>query len=189
MSMVRFVSLIAGVLAVSLVLAACGGESGGTTTIATEAGGATTPTGETTATKETTTARETTAKEEPAKEKSAAKEEPAKEKSAAKETTAKAETGGEANAAVEQGEQEFMANGCGACHTLAAAGTKSTVGPDLDGTLPGKSESFIRESIVDPNADVAPGYSAGIMPPTFGSTLSSSELEALVTFLQQSAGK
>jgi mono/diheme cytochrome c family protein len=183
MSMVRLVSLIAGVLGVSLVLAACGGESGGTTTIATEAGGATTPTGETTATKETTTARETTARE------TTAKEEPAKEKSAAKEKIAKAETGGEANAAVEQGKQEFMANGCGACHTLAAAGTKSTVGPDLDGTLPGKSESFIRESIVDPNADVAPGYSAGIMPPTFGSTLSSSELEALVTFLQQSAGK
>jgi len=63
------------------------------------------------------------------------------------------------------------------------------VGPDLDETLPGKSEAYINEAIVDPNATVPPGYSAGIMPPTFGSTLSSSELEALVAFLQQSAGK
>jgi mono/diheme cytochrome c family protein len=168
MAIVRAVSLIAGVLGVSLALAACGGEVGGTTTIATQPG--------------TTTAPEETTSPKP-------EETTAKEKAAPEKTTAKGEGGGKTNATVEQGKQVFTANGCGACHTLAAAGTQATVGPDLDETLPGKSESNIRESIVDPNAEVAPGYSAGVMPPTFGSVLSSSELEALVTFLAQSAGQ
>jgi len=168
MAIVRATALITAVLGVSFVLAACGGESGGTTTIATKPGTSYAP-------KETTSSTE---------EKTAT----AKEKTAPEKTTAKSEAGGNANAAAKEGEQVFTANGCGACHTLAAAGADGTVGPDLDETLPGKSKSYIKEAIVDPNATVPPGYSAGIMPPTFGSSLSSSELEALVTFLQQSAG-
>jgi len=174
MVIVRATGLIAAVLGASLVLAACGGESGGTTTIATQPGTTTAPEETTSSTPEKTTT---------------AKEETAKQKTAPEKTTTKSEAGGNANAAAKQGEQVFTANGCGACHTLAAASATGTVGPDLDETLPGKSEAYINEAIVDPNATVPPGYSAGIMPPTFGSTLSSSELEALVAFLQQSAGK
>ncbi len=174
MGMVRTVSLIAAVLGVALVLAACGGKTGGTTTNPTEAAPrATTETGEATGEKEQTTTEKTSP-----------------EKAApAEKTTTKEEAGGKANPAVKQGEQVFAANGCGSCHTLAAAGAGGAVGPNLDETLPGQSAASIRESIVDPNAKVATGYSAGIMPPTFGSTLSSSELEALVTFLEESAGK
>ena len=34
-----------------------------------------------------------------------------------------------------EGAQLFEANGCGGCHTLAAAGSTGTTGPDLDGAL------------------------------------------------------
>jgi mono/diheme cytochrome c family protein len=34
------------------------------------------------------------------------------------------------------GKEVFMSNGCGACHTLADAGTSGTVGPDLDDAKP-----------------------------------------------------
>ena len=36
------------------------------------------------------------------------------------------------------GEEVFSANGCGSCHTLAAAGTNGTVGPNLDDAKPDK---------------------------------------------------
>ena len=54
----------------------------------------------------------------------------------------------------------FNAAGCSACHTLADARATGTVGPDLDKSLKGKDEAFIRTSIVDPNAEIAKGYSA-----------------------------
>jgi mono/diheme cytochrome c family protein len=171
MAAVRAVSLFIGVAGVSILLAACGGESGGTTTVATQPP----PPPETTSTAEETTSR--------------AQETTAKEKTSPEKAAGKAEKGGAASAELAEGKQVFTTNGCGSCHTLAAADATGTVGPDLDQTLPGKSKAFIRESIVDPNAKVAPGYSAGIMPPTFGSSLSSAELNALVTFLQQSAGQ
>ena len=73
--------------------------------------------------------------------------------------------------------------GCGACHTLADAGTSGTTGPDLDRVLQGPSEEQIRTDIVDPNASIAPGFAANIMPPNFGQTLSSQQLDALVAYL------
>ncbi len=73
--------------------------------------------------------------------------------------------------------------GCGACPTLADAGTSGTTGPDLDRVLRGQSEDAIRTDIVDPNARIAPGYSANIMPPTFEQTLSGQQLDGLVAYL------
>ncbi|HVS28600.1 MAG TPA: cytochrome c oxidase subunit II [Solirubrobacteraceae bacterium] len=79
--------------------------------------------------------------------------------------------------------------GCGGCHTLAAAGTKGTVGPSLDSVLKGskRSTTFIRESIVKPNAYIEPGYPANVMPQNFGQTLSTKEVDALVQYLQKVA--
>ena len=56
--------------------------------------------------------------------------------------------------------------GCANCHTLAAAHAKGQVGPNLDSALRGKSAAFIRQSIVKPNAVIAPGYGAGSCPRT-----------------------
>jgi mono/diheme cytochrome c family protein len=87
------------------------------------------------------------------------------------------------------GAQVFASNGCGSCHTLAAANSGGTTGPDLDEVLPGQPESEIEESIVDPNAKIAQGYPAGVMPENFGETISEEELKQLVEYLSESAGK
>ena len=77
---------------------------------------------------------------------------------------------------------------CGACHTLADAGTSASTGPDLDTALKGKDAAFIKQSIVDPDAVVTQGYNKGIMPNNFGQTLSAAEQDALVSYLQKATG-
>jgi mono/diheme cytochrome c family protein len=81
------------------------------------------------------------------------------------------------------GAQVFANNGCGGCHTFAAAKSGGVTGPNLDEVLVGQSEAMVHESIVNPNADIAKGYPANVMPPTFGETISSKELEQLVEYL------
>ena len=49
--------------------------------------------------------------------------------------------------------------------------------------LKGKDAAFIKQSIVQPDAQIAKGYAKGIMPPNYGSTLSPSDVDALVKFL------
>jgi mono/diheme cytochrome c family protein len=87
------------------------------------------------------------------------------------------------------GAQVFANNGCGGCHTLAAANSGGTTGPDLDEVLPGQEESMIEESIVNPEAEIAKGYPAGVMPQEFGEKLSKEELEQLVEYLSESTSK
>jgi len=84
------------------------------------------------------------------------------------------------------GAQVFANNGCGGCHTLAAANSGGTTGPDLDDVLPGQSAAMVEESVVDPNAEIAHGYPPNVMPSTFGQSLSKKELEDLVQFLIES---
>jgi cytochrome c oxidase subunit II len=82
------------------------------------------------------------------------------------------------------GRETFVGDGsCGACHTLSDAGTTGTTGPDLDSALRGDSEQQIRTDIVDPNATIAPGYSANIMPSDFEQVLSAQQLDGLVAYL------
>jgi mono/diheme cytochrome c family protein len=86
--------------------------------------------------------------------------------------------------------------GCGACHTLAAAGTTGTAGPNLgvrlgpDCATPESKRirgptlnECIHTAIVDPYAYIPSGYTAGVMPNTFSKTLSPSQIAALVAFL------
>ena len=91
------------------------------------------------------------------------------------------ETGG--GAAAPDGKTLFTDNGCGGCHKLADAGTSGGTGPELDQVLKGKDAAFIKQSIVDPSAEIAKGYSDGIMPPNFGDTLQPDQLDALVKYL------
>jgi cytochrome c oxidase subunit II len=87
------------------------------------------------------------------------------------------------------GKAVFTNNGCGACHTFAAAGSTGKVGPDLDKLAAYAQqahqplETFVRTSIVSPNAYVQPGYPKNVMPQTFGTSLSKQQLDALVTYL------
>jgi mono/diheme cytochrome c family protein len=81
------------------------------------------------------------------------------------------------------GAQVFASNGCGGCHTLAAAGSGGVTGPDFDEALPGQSAAMIEESIVDPNAKITKGYPANVMPQNFGEALTPKEIEQLVQYL------
>jgi cytochrome c oxidase subunit 2 len=93
--------------------------------------------------------------------------------------------GGTANAAA-VGKQTFTgAGGCGACHTLADAGTSGTTGPDLDKFLKGKTPAFIKTSIVTPNAFVEKGYPANVMPQNFAKQLSAAQINGLVAYLSK----
>jgi mono/diheme cytochrome c family protein len=87
------------------------------------------------------------------------------------------------------GKKVFLANGCGGCHTLKDAGSGGNIGPDLDKLVAdaktaGKDvNAYVRESIVNPNAYIAPGFPKGVMPGSFGQTLKPADLNALVAYL------
>jgi mono/diheme cytochrome c family protein len=90
------------------------------------------------------------------------------------------------------GKAVFASAGCAACHTYGPAGSSGTVGPNLD-DLPalaqkanrGTLQQFVHESIVSPDAYIAPGYPKGVMPPNFGTSLKPQQIDDLVAFLTQ----
>jgi cytochrome c551/c552 len=102
-------------------------------------------------------------------------------------TTTSAAGGGNAAA----GEAVFKANGCASCHTFKPAGATGQVGPNLDTapTSDAKADNnmdltaFVKQSIQDPDAYIAKGYTKGIMPTDFGTKLSPTELNDVVAFI------
>jgi cytochrome c oxidase subunit 2 len=91
-------------------------------------------------------------------------------------------------------------SGCSGCHTLAAAGATGTIGPDLDQrlrsdcatakskTVRGASlQKCITTAITSPYKYLPSGYHAGVMPSNFGQTLTSTQIQALLTFLSSAA--
>jgi mono/diheme cytochrome c family protein len=61
---------------------------------------------------------------------------PAETQSAPTETSGGTSTGGETQGDPANGEKIFASAGCGGCHTLSAAGSSGTVGPNLDDLKP-----------------------------------------------------
>ena len=90
---------------------------------------------------------------------------------------------------VERGSEIFATAGCGGCHALSKAGTDAQIGPSLDDLTAAADEAgvpvaeFVRSSIVDPDAVIAPDYQPGVMPKDFAQSLSPEELDALVAYL------
>jgi cytochrome c oxidase subunit 2 len=90
--------------------------------------------------------------------------------------------------------------GCTGCHTLAAAGGTGTIGPNLDqrlrsdcATAASKQirgatlEKCISTAITRPYAYLPSGFPSGVMPSNFAQTLTSTQIQALVTFLSSAA--
>lgn len=90
------------------------------------------------------------------------------------------------------GKAVFAANGCSACHTFKPAGATGTIGPNLghlaaDATKAnrGSLDQYTTESIVNPNAYIVPGFPSSVMPQTFGTKLTKTQIADLVAFLTQ----
>jgi mono/diheme cytochrome c family protein len=116
-------------------------------------------------------------------------------------TGALANAGGVTGTTPAAGKQVFTGvGGCGSCHTLGAAGTTGTVGPNLDTDLRANCataqskqvrgaslKQCIMTAIVKPYAYLPAGYKAGVMPASFGTSLTKTEVTALVNFLATAA--
>ena len=95
---------------------------------------------------------------------------------AAEEPPAATDEGGGTEGNAEAGAQLFADNGCGTCHTLDAAGTTGTTGPNLDEVQP----SF--EAAVE---QITNG--GGVMP-AFGESLSDQQIRDLAAYVVESTG-
>jgi mono/diheme cytochrome c family protein len=90
----------------------------------------------------------------------------------------------EAEGAGSAGAQLFTSAGCGSCHTLAAAGTTGTTGPDLEKSLaPDDDTAGIEEMIAHPNEEIVEGYPPNVMPQNYSQTFSKAEIRQLAEFL------
>src|SRR5205823_6350102 len=114
---------------------------------------------------------------------------------------------------VSQGKKLFVAK-CGSCHTLADAGTKGTIGPNLDGAFAGAraqhfkastikqglygskvqlstgqtvtaGDAYLLESILDPDKQIVKGFPKGVMSATIPpGSVSMANAKALVAFIK-----
>jgi cbb3-type cytochrome c oxidase subunit III len=75
------------------------------------------------------------------------------------------------------GKTIFATAGCTGCHTLAAAGSTGTVGPNLDDAKPSK------ELVIDRVTNGQGGM------PSFKGQLSEAQIEAVADYVSQNAGK
>jgi mono/diheme cytochrome c family protein len=78
--------------------------------------------------------------------------------------------------AATDGKTIFSQAGCGSCHTLAAAGSTGTIGPNLDDANPSKELAIERVT-----------NGAGAMP-AFADRLSEEQIDAVAEFVSQGAG-
>jgi mono/diheme cytochrome c family protein len=74
------------------------------------------------------------------------------------------------------GKDIFLAN-CGSCHTLAAAGTKGTIGPNLDQLKP--SLSRVQRQVTN----------GGSVMPAFKGQLTPAQITAVAKYVVSVAGK
>jgi cytochrome c551/c552 len=83
--------------------------------------------------------------------------------------------------------EEIVASyGCGACHKIA--GQSGAVGPDLSSIGVFRDSDYLRRAILDPNAEIAEGFPANLMPATYGAQFYAQELELLVAYMKTSVG-
>jgi mono/diheme cytochrome c family protein len=104
------------------------------------------------------------------------------------ETEAEAPEAESASGTSSSGAQLFTGVGCGGCHTLSAAGTTGTTGPNLTESLaPDDNTQGIEEMIIHPNDEVVEGYAPNVMPQNYGETLSQPEVQELAEYLVASS--
>jgi mono/diheme cytochrome c family protein len=100
-----------------------------------------------------------------------------------------------------RGEQLTVSLGCIACHVTATVGPPWMAGSHPEGTGVGtragqhvtaadytgaaaNAAQYLFESIVQPNAFLVQGYAGGLMPATYGDTLTAQDVADIVAYLQ-----
>lgn len=91
---------------------------------------------------------------------------------------------------LDQGERLFR-TWCSGCHMLAPSEGAPQLAPSLaEMAAAARANSrglspadYLREGTLNPNATIAPGYSAGLMPTNYAESLSAEEIEALLAFM------
>ncbi|MDX1614814.1 MAG: hypothetical protein R3300_10930 [Candidatus Promineifilaceae bacterium] len=102
----------------------------------------------------------------------------------------------------EEPEEIILNSGCGSCHRIGQLGQTHKVGPDLSdiGLVAAErvpdmtAEEYLRQSILDPDAFIAPNCPSGtcmanVMPGDYGRRLTAAQLDTLVAFLLQQREK
>jgi cytochrome c oxidase subunit 1 len=92
-------------------------------------------------------------------------------------TSAPATTTATTASATAAGKQVFATAGCSACHTLAAAGSHGTVGPNLDQKKP--SQALVVDRVT---------HGKGAMP-SFSGRLTAQQIQQVAAFVSSSAGR
>jgi outer membrane protein assembly factor BamB len=82
-----------------------------------------------------------------------------------------------AGVSLKEGMHVFETAGCASCHTLAAAGSTGTVGPNLDQLKP--SDAAVVKQVTNGGGGM----------PAFGSSLSKSQIQSVALFVSSVAGK
>jgi len=86
---------------------------------------------------------------------------------------------------------EISTPACGSCHSLEPG--RVIVGPSLAGIgakapyrtsdPPVPAAEFLQRSIIEPDADIAPGFAAKVMPTTYSTQLTEEQIADLVAFM------
>ena len=71
----------------------------------------------------------------------------------------------------------FETSGCGGCHTLAAAGSTGTVGPNLDQLKP--SDAAVTHQVINGGGGM----------PAYGNVLSQTQIKSVALYVSSVAGK
>lgn len=78
------------------------------------------------------------------------------------------------------GEDLATTTGCIGCHSNNGLDGTGPTWSGLSGTV---DAAYIRNAIVNPNSEIAEGFAEGVMPATYGDSLSEEDLDALVAYI------
>ncbi len=93
---------------------------------------------------------------------------------------------------VKRGEILARAQGCAACHSIDG---RTIVGPTWlnlygstvtfeDGTTAKADDAYLRQFIINPDFKIIKGFQKGVMPPTFGKTLTPDQINDLIAYIK-----
>ncbi|MGI8660974.1 MAG: c-type cytochrome [Thermoleophilaceae bacterium] len=87
---------------------------------------------------------------------------------------------------VRRGRKAFEAEGCDACHSVAAIGAGGRLGPRMDRQT--DPAANIVENIEHPRVDIRPGFPAKLMPTDFVQRMGKKEIRRVAAFVKAASG-